>query len=289
VHLIYRNWQSAGDDSILEEYYDSVKEGIHFMQTVDADGDGLLDVKGNNQLYDNWPTMAGAAIHVSGYWIATLHVAVKMAEKMGDREFAEECRSWISAGSESIESKLWNEPAGSYLLYHQPETGARSDSILSDQLNGQWFADLYDLPRIYSEDRVRKVLKTIWSHNVATAKYGLRTAIKPDLTSDMEGFYSSKQSPNYSSITPAMEMIYSSDAQRGLDLMQSIWYKLVIEKSNAWDMPCQMTADGDVAFGLEYYHNTMLWTLPIAVLGQNVRTFCQPQGMAHRIITAASS
>ena len=288
VHLIDRIWQSTGDDNILEDFYTSVKDGIHFMQTVDFDGDALLDVKGNNQLYDNWPTMAGAAIHVSGYWIATLHIALKMAEKMGDKKFAEECKAWIKRGSESIESKLWNDSAGSYLLYHQPETGVKSDSILSDQLSGQWFAHLHGLSRVFSEDRVRTVLETIWKYNVSIAKYGVRTAIKPDLTTDMEGFYSSRQCPSYSSLTPAMVMIYSGDAKRGLDLMHSIWNKLVIEKSNAWDMPCQMTADGDVAFGLEYYHNTMLWTLPIAVLGQSLRTFCGPQGLANRIIAAAS-
>ena len=174
------------------------------------------------------------------------------------------------------------------MLYHQPETGVKSDSILADQLNGQWFADLYGLPRIFSEERVRTVLETIWRHNVRIAKYGVRTAIRPDLTTDMEGFWSSRQCPSYSSLTPAMLMIYGGDSKRGLDLMHSVWHKLVIEKAFAWDMPAHMTADGDVAFGLEYYHNTMLWILPIAVLGQNLRTFCGPQGFAHRIIAAAS-
>ena len=288
VHMVDRYWQVTGDDTILEEYYPSVKAEMHFMNTVDEDGDGLVDVKGSNQYYDNWPPMAGAAIHISTYWLATLRIAERMAEKMGDTAFADECRSWIECGSLSIEEKLWNEELGSYLAYHQPETGVKSDSIISDQLIGQWFAHLHRLPRIFSEERVRTVLETIWNHNVKVAKYGVRNSIRPDLTTDTEGFYSGVQCPSYSSLVPAILMIYSGEAERGLELMRSIWHKMVMEKSMAWDMPCQLTPEGDAAYGLEYYHNTMLWTLPIAVLGQDLKTFCAPGGIVDRVIRAAS-
>ena len=54
----------------------------------------------------------------------------------------------------------------------------------------------------------------------------------------------------------------------------------------AWDMPCQVTPEGDSAFGMEYYHNTMLWTMPMAVLKQDLKTFCAPGGLAYQIIQA---
>jgi uncharacterized protein (DUF608 family) len=115
VHMVDRYWQVTGDDTVLEEYYPSVKAQVNFLKWVDQDGDGLVDVKGNSQYYDDWPEMAGAAIHISGYWLATLRIVERMAEKMGDRAFAEDCRSWIKRGSESMETKLWNEANGSYL------------------------------------------------------------------------------------------------------------------------------------------------------------------------------
>ena len=86
-----------------------------------------------------------------------------------------------------------------------------------------------------------------------------------------------------------MLMIFRGDPDRGLDLMHSIWHKLVLEKQNMWDMPCQITAEGDVAFGLEYFHNTMLWSLPMAVLGQEVEVFCGCSGLAGRIVAAATA
>ena len=118
-----------------------------------------------------------------------------------------------------MEAKLWNEAAGSYLLYHQSETGLKSDTILSDQLIGQWLVQVHGLPRIFSEERVRTVLETIWSHNVKVAKFGVRTAIRPDLSTDAGGLYAPMQCPSYSSLVPAMLMIYSGDPERGGELM----------------------------------------------------------------------
>jgi uncharacterized protein (DUF608 family) len=257
------------------------------MKSVDQDGDGLLEVSGSNQYYDNWPAMAGPAIHISGYWLATLLIAERMAEKMGDREFAEDCRSWYQRGSRSLEEKLWNPAQDSYLLYHQPETGIKSDTVLSDQLIGQWFADIHGLPRIFSEERTRRVLETVWSHNVKAAQFGVRTAVKPDLGEDTGGLYSVMQAPSYSSLVPTMMMIYSGDVARGLDVTYSTWRRMVVDGQMAWDMAAHVTQEGKTGVGLEYYHNTMLWTLPLAILGEDLSSNGADTGFAGRVIQAA--
>jgi uncharacterized protein (DUF608 family) len=201
--------------------------------------------------------------------------------------------AWLTskeATSITIVGRRWRErlSTGSYLLYHQPETGAKSESILSDQLIGQYFAVLHGLVDIFPAERVRTVLETIWSHNVKIAQYGVRTSIRPDLSTDAEGFYSVMQCPSYSSLVPASLMICYGDAKRGLALMHSVWHQIVIDPpAMAWDMPAHMRVDGGRAVGLEYYHNTMLWTLPIVVLGQDLGTFCAPEGLGGRIVKAA--
>jgi uncharacterized protein (DUF608 family) len=231
--------------------------------------------------------MAGAAIHISGYWLATLRMAERMAEKMGDREFAEDCRSWIERGSRSVEEKLWNEALGSYLLYHQPETGLKSDSVLSDQLFGECFARAHGLPRIFPEERTRQVLETIWSHNVRAARFGVRTAVTPDLGNVTGGLYSDLQAPSYSSTVPSMLMVYSGDAARGLEVMRSTWHEMVVNGQMAWDMPACVTPEGKAGYGLEYYHNTMLWMLPMAVLGEDLKGYAADTGFAGRVVQAA--
>ena len=286
--MVDRYWQVTGDDTVLADYYQSVKAGMDFMKSVDQDGDGLVDVMGGNQYYDSWPAMAGAAIHISGYWLATLRIAERMAEKMGDREFAEDCRSWIERGSRSVEEKLWDEAGGSYLLYHQPETGVKSDSVLSDQLIGQWFAHLHGLPRVFPEDRTRQVLETVWSHNVKAAKFGVRTAIRRDLGDDSGGYYSDLHTPSYSTLVPTMLMVYAGDAARGLEIAYSTWRRIVVDEKMAWDMPLCLNPKGGHGSGLEYYHNPMLWTLPMAVLGEDLKRYTSDAGFARRVVQAAT-
>lgn len=281
IHAI---WRVTGDDDFLKKYYPSMVKAMRFAFSIDEDGDGLPEVHGNDQPYDDWPEMAGPAIHVSGMWIGSLLIARDMAEHMGDRDFAEECRDWIDRGLESIETKLWNPDLKSYLLFNDIAAGRKSDTILADQLFGQWLVAVHGVAgEVFHPDRVRTVLNTIWENNVAVAQYGVRTAIRPDHDTDYGGMYSQNQTPSYSSLTPAMLAIWHWDSEKGIELMRSIWAKMCLDKEMTWDMPCQMTPEGDCAFGLEYYHNTMLWTLPLALLNESMATTARPGGFAYRV------
>ena len=287
IHMVDRYWQVTGEDDFLEEYYASVKAQLNFMKTVDQDEDGLIDVAGSNQYYDNWPTMAGAAVHVSGYWLATLRIVERMAAHTGDNAFAEDCRSWIERGSRSMEEKLWNQAAESYLLFHQPETGKRSESVLSDQLIGQWFTHLHGVEGVFPANRVKSVLETVWRHNITP--HGVRIAIRPDGGEDTEGFNSTGLHPSYSTHVPSMVAIYEGNRTQGMELMHRVWHRLVIDLQMAWDMPGGLTPSGFHRWGLEYYHNTMLCSFPVAVLGHTLKSFCAPGELVDRVARAAKA
>jgi uncharacterized protein (DUF608 family) len=288
VQIVDRMWQVTGDRGVLEEFYESVKAGTRFMRTVDKDGDGIPDVKGSNQAYDNWPAMEGAAIHVATYWLATLRMVERMALEMGDDAFVDEVRGWFQQAGESTERVLWNEDVGSYLLYHNPATGMKSDSILCDQVNGQGYADLHGLPRVLPEERVGRAMETMWRYNVESTPHGARLAVRPDGSVDTaEGLYASSMIPSFSTLAPAMVLIYGGDRERGEELMRRAWRRMVIDLQRPWDMPCGLDADGNHLWGLEYYNDSMLWTLPVALLGQDTRTFSAPRGLRDRIVTAA--
>ncbi len=242
VHMVDRLWQITGDRRVLDEFYSSVKAATQFLMTIDQDGDGLLDVKGMNQYYDQWKAMAGAAVHVAGFWLATLAIAARMAEGMGDEFFVQACQKIAEKGRETIEQSLWNERAGSYLLYHQPTTGIKSDSVLSDQLIGQWYAHLHGLSTIFPEHRVKTVLETIWSINVASTPFGVRVAMRPDGSSDTKAFFSTCLHPSYSSLIPAMVCIYEVDRDRGEQLMRRVWTHVVFDLGMPWDMPGGLAA-----------------------------------------------
>ena len=296
VLLVERLWQSSGDDAILEEFYPSVKACMRFMHSYDTDDDGLLEVNeldspnygwSKGQYHDMW-RMSGSPIHMAGMWLATLKITERMAEKMNDHKFAEKCRATYRSASKSMEEKLWNEKAGSYLLYHDPQKACKSDTVLSDQLLGDYVCALEGLPPVFPADRAKTVLKTLWRLNVsAGSPFGIRTAVKPDGSMDMAGGYTGTGIvPSYCTLVPAIVMIRSGDLQRGLEIVHRVWHRMVADLGMAWDQPAGLTAEGKFGFGHEYFHNTMLWALPLAVLGEDVRRSCG-QGFVQRIIQAA--
>jgi non-lysosomal glucosylceramidase len=285
VQMVDRYLQITSDTSILATWYPSVKKAMQFMFNLDHERTGLPEVSGDNQYYDSWPTMAGSAIHVSTYWLSTLRIVERMANQAGDHEFADVCRAWYEKGSRSMERDLWNPAAQSYFLYNQPSTGKRSDTILSDQLIGEFLVRLHGLEPIIPQDRVRTVLGTIWQNNMST--YGVRLAMKPGGKPDEDGFYSTAIHPSYSTIVPAALQMWEGDPDKGLALMQRTWGHLILDLKMAWDQPGGLNPDGTHRWGLQYYHNTMLWTVPVAALNTNLRAFSSPGGWAYRIKSAA--
>lgn len=51
--------------------------------------------------------------------------------------------------------------------------------------------------------------------------------------------------------------------------------------ANKWQA---FEADSQRMVGHDYYHNTMLWSLPPALLKQDIATFCGPDGFVDRIL-----
>jgi len=297
VHMVDRYRLSTGDDKVLDEWYPSVKACLQWMFRVDGDGDYLPDVHGGNHYFDIWP-MEGAAAHVSTYWLATLAIVERMAHIQGDTDFAKECRSWYKKARQSIEQKLWNEKIGSHLLYHDTTTGKKSDTVCPDQLIGDMFVCLHGLSGILPPARVKKVMATLERLNVAATPYGIRVALRPDGSEDTTPSTVDNTSPgcapfipSYSTLSAATVMCRSSDPhfeELGLEIVRRTWHNLVVRQNMAWDMPCLVKVDGTPAYGAEYYHNTMLWAFPIAVLKQDIRTACSVGGFIHSIIRAAS-
>jgi len=285
VHMIDRLWQCTGDDNVLREYYPSTKAAVNFIRMLDKDGDGLLETQGTfSQYYDNWE-MAGVATHVAGFWLATQEIAERMAKKMGDEAFARDCRAWIERGKKTLEENLWNEEAGSYLQFRATKAERTSKAVISDQLIGEWFARVHGLLGIFSPERVRKVLATLERLNVAATPHGIQNSVPMNDAWDKSAIV-----PSYSTLVPAMLMIYSGDShfrELGLEIVRRTWHNMVIEQQMTWDMPCMLHADGTRSYGLEYHHNTMLWTFPMAVLGQDIQSISSPDGFVHRIIQAA--
>ena len=129
----------------------------------------------------------------------------------------------------------------------------------------------------------------MWRLNVGSTPHGARLAVRPDgrVDTTSSGLYSTCIMPSYPNLAPAMVWIYGGDRERGEELMGRVRRKMVIDLQRPWDMRCGLDADGNHLWGLEYYRNTIIWTLPVALLGHDLKTFSAPGGLRDRIVRAA--
>jgi hypothetical protein len=112
--------------------------------------------------------------------------------------------------------------------------------------------------------------------------------VRPDGSTDESGGYTGIANIGaHSAQVPAVLLIAGGDSERGLEIPRRWWRQYVFGLGMAWDMPNSMTAEGEWYAGHEYWHNTMLWVLPLAVLGESLASSSAPGGFAHRIIEAA--
>ena len=283
------------DKKILREFYQSVKKNTIFTVNLRPEyeiGDGIISMPSGN-VGTEWfeapePGWFGMVSHVGGIHLAHLRIAQRMAEAVGDKEFARQCSQWIEAGMNSMETKMW---AGThYLTYWEPESGKKSDFVFGYQLDGQWMAKFHGIAGVFGPDRVKITLETIKRANAALSKSGATNYAHADGTPAPVGGYGT-----YSYFPPevlmlAMTYIYEGDREFGLDLARRCWENIVCKWRYTWDMPNIMRGDqdtGERTYGHDYYQDMMLWSLPAALHGKDLSAPTKRGGLVNRVIRAA--
>jgi len=178
VLLLYRDYVATGDRSLVDEGWAAVRLALDYLRDFDRDGDGLPDNEGlPDQTYDTWP-MTGASAYCGGLWLAALEAAIEMGKLVGDDEAVTRYSQWLQEGKASYEARLWN---GRYYNY---DTGSDyRDSIMADQLAGQWYADVCGLAPIAPEEHIVSALRTVYEYNVrqfAGGQMGAVNGMRPD-------------------------------------------------------------------------------------------------------------
>ncbi len=180
VLLLYRDYVATGDESLVRNGWDAVKAALAYLKTFDRDGDGLPENDGiPDQTFDTWP-MKGASAYCGGLWLAALEAAQRMAVLVGDTAAQQQYADWFRRAQAAYEAHLWN---GHYYRYDTESPYA--ESIMADQLAGQWYADLCGLPPIVPVEHARSALETVYRYNVQGFQEGMMGAvngIRPDGT-----------------------------------------------------------------------------------------------------------
>eukprot|EP01116_Phalansterium_solitarium_P013610 TRINITY_DN31003_c0_g1_i1.p1 TRINITY_DN31003_c0_g1~~TRINITY_DN31003_c0_g1_i1.p1 ORF type:complete len:883 (-),score=23.37 TRINITY_DN31003_c0_g1_i1:80-2728(-) len=164
---------------LVKELWPVILDCLHYAKQFDTDGDGIIENEGfPDQTYDTW-SVKGCSAYSGGLWLASLTAAVAMAALVDDRDAAVEFSEMLTKGRHSFHDKLWN---GDYYNY-DTSNSSQSNSIMADQMAGQWYAKACGLESIVPEECAYSALSKVFEYNVKgfkDGKLGAVNGMRPD-------------------------------------------------------------------------------------------------------------
>ncbi len=285
VDSVDRLWLRTGDDTVLREFYPTVKRSVVFTMQLFNGPDFVIRMpegnKGSSWLEVGW--WAGMVTHTGAVRLSMLQSAERIARRVGDLEFAQQCREWFRLGSRSLDEKMWNEKLGSYLLYNEPETGKISEGILANQLDGDLCSFIKGIEPVFPRDRAVTVLETV--KRTCMVDMGCVTLATPEGQPNVPAV---PYTHPVNMVMLGMTYAYYGDPKTGLDLIHRNLKNLVLDNRYPWDYPNSVyPATGKRYGGSDYTQHMMLWALPAALEGQDLSGPAKPGGLADRVLRAA--
>lgn len=180
VLQVYRDAVATGDAAFAEAVWPAVYVAMAYMDQFDRDGDGMVENEGvPDQTYDMW-SVSGVSAYTGGVWVAALQAAAGMARVVGDRPAEAYFRARRDRAARVYDAELWT---GAYFRYDNSGGGGASESIMADQLAGQWYARACGLEPVVEDAKARSALATVLDYNVMRVKGGAIGAVngmRPD-------------------------------------------------------------------------------------------------------------
>jgi uncharacterized protein (DUF608 family) len=178
----------------------------------------------------------------------------------------------------------------SYVLFNELETGKKSSVILAHQLDGEWMARFHSLPGVFQPDRVKTVLETLKRTSLARSEYGAVVFCQPEGASGEAwdpGYWTMRGVHPPGTFILAMLYLYCNQKDLGLDLAKRTVQE-VARRGWLWDWPVALDGSFGPRVGFDYYQNLILWSLPAALAGEDLKGPCSPGGLVDRVIQAGN-
>jgi non-lysosomal glucosylceramidase len=179
VLMVYRDYVLTGrsDTAFLRETWPAVQNAIDYLRQFDHDGGIPENSDYPDQTYDDW-VVHGVSAYSGGLWLAALRAGEETARILGDARIAAGYHALFLKGQQTYIADLWN---GEYFRY---DTGSGSkDAIQTDQLAGQWYANLIGLGDIVPRAMQLSTAHKIFDFNVmkfADGTMGAVNGMEPD-------------------------------------------------------------------------------------------------------------
>jgi uncharacterized protein (DUF608 family) len=314
VDMFDRYWQCTGDNEVLKEFYPSIKKAVIYTINLRPGADGIISVPTGNRNPTQPHAKPGGGLdwfegngwfgmtpHVGGIHLAMLAMAERMAKQMNDEEFARQCHDWISQGSHALESKLWT--GDYYLAYFDPENKLKSDLVFGYQLDGDWMAKYHGLAGVFQADRAEMTLKKIKQTCVAINRYGAANFARPsaspanprDFAASGEGLGPGEGYGAHGYFPPEVYMLgatymYAGDKETGAEIVRTCLEGISVAEGYTWTQPNVVSGDtGKVIYGSDYYQNMMLWAVPAALDGHDIRKATAKGTLIDRVLRAGKA
>lgn len=298
IELIYRYWLRTGDDGFLRVFYPSALAALKYLEFLDSDGDGLVNEHAHalpgefwpaNVPWDNWPQY-GTSSYTGMKSLTACMALAKMAEHEGDKATATRCHERVARGRRRMEELFWN---GSYYrLWADPTVGTSDETCLSAQIAGAWAASILGLESPVPDERIQSAIKEILRLTTGLSAYGLVLAA----SSEGAPVYSNQRLecdfprdvwPLFNFIIAATCHYYETDQEQGSAAALQV-LETIFRAANAmpWGWPCNLNGfDGWIGHGHDYQDPLAIWTIPMAMAGQDLKTATGPGSLVQEILS----
>jgi len=169
---VLRNVKFTGNTDFLKKNWKTLKFGFEFLKKLDIDGDGIPE--GNpgevKNTFDNL-TLFGVDAYDATIFMAGCRAMVGMAELMKDESVRKKYEKAFEKAAVEFE-KLWTDTKNSrgkrpqyYITCYDPVTGKTNTDVWTNQLDALWSLIAMGEEPFISDDRARKILRTIYTNN----------------------------------------------------------------------------------------------------------------------------
>ncbi len=218
---VARHYQWTGDTAFLQAMWPHVKRAVTWIDAQDVDDDGLPETSYG---YDGW-SMIDKCGYDANQWNAMLIAVAKLADVMGESQYAAQLRATQLKAVAQIERLVWT---GSYYKQSATADGGGLDWVSLLQVAGTWYADILGFDDGLSGNHISSALQTMDQVLGGNALYGLTDALRPDGSSTGSGIADIEAA--------GWQYFYASHCMyRGLDdiglrVADEVWRGLTVEK-----------------------------------------------------------
>jgi uncharacterized protein (DUF608 family) len=169
---VLRNVKFTGDIDFLRKNWKTLKFGFEHLKELDIDGDGFPEGYPDEvkNTFDNLP-LFGVDAYDATIFMAGCRAMIRMAEMMKDEPARKQYEEHFEKVSVIFE-KLWRDEENSqgerlqyYVTCYDPDTGQTNPDTWINQLDAVWALIAMGEESFISDERARKILKTIYKNN----------------------------------------------------------------------------------------------------------------------------